>query len=351
MNFLTIQEHHVTDLPSVDGLPERCHEFDEPSIAAVNAAIAAKRPLLIRGEPGVGKTQLAEAVALELQRAYYSFVVNARTEPHDLLWRFDAVMRLAEAQLCSVAKPGDLASARMELAVEKFVRPGPLWWAFDSESAAAACRDGQTPLDNGHNEKFQQNGWVVLIDEIDKAESDVPNGLLEALGSSRFVPFGHEKPVTVKDVAPPLVIITTNEERVLPHAFVRRCLVLHLSLPDVNTPDGEQRLIRQLCSRGRAHFGKRTGGRKEKVVSKTNDEVLQAAARQLVADRKSADQQQLRPLPGQAEYLDLVRAVVEQAPRRPDEQLKLLKSAARFTLQKHLDVLKTPQTSAQEELP
>src|SRR2546430_745153 len=111
----------VIPLPGSQGLPERCHKFDEPSIRAVNAALAARRPLLIRGEPGIGKTQLAEAVAAVLQRAFYPFTIDARTESRDLMWRFDAVMRLAQAQLYATLhrQPEDV---ERELAVHKFVR-------------------------------------------------------------------------------------------------------------------------------------------------------------------------------------------------------------------------------------
>jgi MoxR-like ATPase len=317
MNFLSIKPGHVTALPNRQGVPERVHEFDERSIGAVNAALAAQRPLLVRGEPGVGKTQLAEAVASELRRAFYAFTVDARTESRDLLWHFDAVMRLAHAQLCATLHK-DEATVERELAIDNFVRPGPLWWAFDASSAKAASGTGATPLDFQQNAKRQKNGWVVLIDEIDKAESDVPNGLLEALGVGQFTPLGHEQPITVAGV-PPLIVITTNEERVLPDAFIRRCLVLHLALPRAT-----EALVAHLHQRGKAHFGTRT-----------SDEVLREAARQLVADRQAAEQQQLNPLPGQAEYLDLVRAVVGLAPGDVARQKELLASAARFTLRKH----------------
>lgn len=319
LNFLSITPGHITALPSPKGAPGRVHEFDERSIAAVNLALAAKRPLLVRGEPGVGKTQLAEAVAAELQRAYYPFTVDARTESRDLLWRFDAVMRLAQAQLCGALHqtPEAIETA---LDVTRFIHPGPLWWAFNTKSAGRASPSGSTtPLKPYDNEARQANGWVVLIDEIDKAESDVPNGLLEALGAVQFTPFGYEEPVRVGDV-PPLIIITTNEERALPDAFVRRCLVLHLELPS-----HEDALINYLMQRGRAHFNRRT----------TTDEVLREAARQLVGDRRVAAEQQLSPLPGQAEYLDLIRGVVELAPRKFKDQLRLIQSAARFTYKKH----------------
>jgi MoxR-like ATPase len=320
MNFLRIKPGHKIKLTSPKGVPERFHVFDEPSIDAVNAALAAQRPLLIRGEPGVGKTQLAEAAAMKLKRAFYPFVVDSRTESRDLLWHFDAVMRLARAQLYATQHK-DAATVEKELAVQNFVEPGPLWWAFDWKNAQAASRMGATPLSNFQNDAHKGNGWVVLIDEIDKAESDVPNGLLEALGSVQFTPFGQEKPVNVKGTAP-LVIITTNEERVLPDAFVRRCLMLHLLLPT-----GEEDLITYLQERGQAHFGRRTTAK-----------VLREAARQLVMDREFAKENLLSPLPGQAEYLDLVRAVVGLATKKT-EQIDLLSQAARFTLKKHPGML------------
>lgn len=326
MNFLTIKPPYTAKWPSRASVPERSHEFDERSIAAVNAALAAQRPLLVRGEPGVGKTQLAEAVATVLQRAFYAFTVDARTESRDLLWHFDAVARLAQAQLYAALGQQAGVDVARDLAAPRFVRPGPLWWAFDAESARQASGYGATPLDQGENAVRQANGWVVLIDEIDKAESDVPNGLLEALGAGQFTPVEYERPVAITGI-PPLIIITTNEERVLPDAFVRRCLVLHLTLP---RDDGK--LIAFLKQRGYAHFG-----------SQTTDEVLHEAARQLVADRNAAESAQLRPLPGQAEYLDLVRAVIGLAAGDTAQQKRLLASAARFTLRKHPD-LQTQET-------
>ncbi len=180
-------------------------------------------------------------------------------------------------------------------------------------------RGAATPLDYGENRAREKNGWVVLIDEIDKAESDVPNGLLEVLGAGQFTPLGYEQPISPGAGVAPLIIITTNEERVLPDAFIRRCLVLHLALPRA-----DEALIAHLKQRGRAHFG-----------GATSDEVLEEAARQLVADRTFAEEQQLRPLPGQAEYLDLVRVVVKLAQGKVEKQKELLASAARFTLRKH----------------
>ncbi len=319
MKFLTIAPGHVTRFPVHEGVPERAHQFDRQSIEAVNAALAAKRPLLVRGEPGVGKTQLAEAAAIELDRAFVPFTVDARTESRDLLWRFDAVERLAQAQLRSAGSP-DWDKIKDELAERNFVRPGPLWWAFNATTAKDASR-GATPLDQLDNAARAAKGWVVLIDEIDKAESDVPNGLLEALGGGQFTPFGHTEPVRATGVAP-LIVITTNEERTLPNAFLRRCLVLGLTLPS------DEQLVDHLAQRGRAHFG-----------TKTTDEVLQEAARQLVTDRKYAEEHELNPKPGQAEYLDLMRAVIALAPEGDIAQQKaLLATVAQFTLRKHLNI-------------
>ncbi|MBI3246247.1 MAG: AAA family ATPase [Deltaproteobacteria bacterium] len=317
MPFLSIAPGHMTRFPERKGTLERVHQFDEPSIGAVNAALAAQRPLLVRGEPGVGKTQLAEAAAIELQRAFVPFTVDARTESRDLLWRFDAVQRLAQAQLYAASNK-QWEDVERELAERNFVRPGPLWWAFDATSAKETSR-GATPLDQPDNAARAANGWVVLIDEIDKAESDVPNGLLEALGAGQFTSFGYEQSIHVTGVAP-LIVITTNEERTLPNAFLRRCLVLTLAVPSE-----DDALIEYLTERGRAHFGEATSA-----------EVLQEAARQLVKDRKEAAKDPHNPKPGQAEYLDLVRAVIELADGDVARQKALLATVARFTLIKHL---------------
>ena len=136
----------------------------------------------------------------------------------------------------------------MRLAVGNYVRPGPLWWAFDWDDANQQAERTRTQVPLHDSLADPRNGCVVLIDEIDKAESDVPNGLLEAVGSGRFTPFGQTRAVEVRG-EPPLVAITTNEERVLPNAFLRRCLVLELRLPG-----DDPGLIEHLIERAAVHF-------------------------------------------------------------------------------------------------
>ena len=247
MTSLDIQPGTAVTLASPGQTPEQVHIFESQSILAVNAALAARRPLLVRGEPGIGKSQLARAAAKALDRAFVPFVVDARTESRDLLYRFDAVARLAEAQLRGAFQQTD-AGIQDRLKVENFVHPGPLWWVFDWEDArrqASAVKTSEPPQADGGN---PHNGCVVLIDEIDKAESDVPNGLLEALARGKFTPLGRNEPVRARERMP-LVVITTNEERTLPDAFIRRCLVLFLAFPDASAD-----LTDLLVQRGRAHF-------------------------------------------------------------------------------------------------
>jgi MoxR-like ATPase len=299
-------------------VPEQVHVFGELEVQALEVALAAYRPLLIRGEPGVGKTQLAKAAAVALKRAYVPFVVDSRTEAADLLWHFDAVARLAEAQLQGAlgAAASDAEALREQLAVENFIQPRALWWAFDWPRAAKQARRCRTPEPPQLKGCDPRNGAVVLVDEIDKAETDVPNGLLEALGAGQFTPQGITEPVTVKGHAP-LVLITTNEERALPDAFLRRCLVLHLALPTARDD-----LIVHLVLRAKAHF-------------KADDTVLERAAELLADDRARAREQQWLPLPGQAEYLDLIRAVLNLKPGNPKAQRALLDRIAGFALRKH----------------
>lgn len=305
----------------------RCpvHVFDKPTIDAINAALAAQRPLLVCGEPGIGKTQLARAVARALGRAYVHHVVDVRTESRDLLWHFDAVKRLADAQLGSALNPkgndsAGLSEMRESLAVKHYLQPRALWWGFDWAGAEkqSEIAGGTIPpqIDGGD----PANGCVVLIDEIDKGESDVPNGLLEALGAGEFTPDGWGRPVVASGTHP-LVIITTNEERSLPDAFVRRCLVLSMALPQL--PKNSARFKSILDERGKAHF------------PASNEAVRQKAAKILVTDRQEAIKNDRRPLPGQAEYLDLLRAV-QSLHEGADEQLDALDRVADFAVRKSL---------------
>lgn len=327
MTFLTTQPNDPVHLKQHGTLPKRVHVFDQYSINAVNAAIAAKRPLLVKGEPGTGKTQLARAVAKELQRFFVQYVVDAHCESQDLLWHFDAVQRLADAQLGQAAGY-DKAELKKQLQLCNYIHPGPLWWAFNWESAleqASKLGISEPEQEETYNLK---NGCVLLIDEIDKAEMDVPNGLLEALGEGRFMPKGWHQPVIASDV-PPLVIITTNEERDLPNAFLRRCLVLHLKLD-------EQNLVHDLVKRGKVHFPElqdiqieiQTQDKSKKV------DVLTFAAEMLKDDRQYAVENQLHPKPGLAEYLDLLRAFQELRDQGFEEPEKLLENIRQFVLKK-----------------
>lgn len=303
--------------------PGRVHLFDKDSVDAVNGALAANRPLLIRGEPGVGKTQLAAAAARKLGRAFVWLTVDSRTEARDLLWRFDAIRRLAQAQLGDKV---DLA----ELDVARFVEPGPLWWAFNWKSAAEQAKRSYAPVPPLEGVETDQDGTprrgcVVLIDEIDKGESDVPNGLLEALGSGSFPRYGSSVPVTIA-ATPPLVIITTNAERTLPDAFLRRCLVLRMVHPERKSKDGVEQqapdpLIAWLIERGAAHF------------PGLDAVVIRRAAEMLSQDRDRLPAS--GPRPGQAEFLDILRAVAELAPGDSNAQCEKLDTLRPFILNKY----------------
>ena len=316
----------VMTLPPLLSWPEAtAHVFDQDSVDAVQMALAAHRPLLVRGEPGVGKSQLARAAAHQLHRPLLCEVVHARCECEDLLYRFDAVARLAEAQVLGAGE-GD-TDVREALRETRFLRPGLLWWAFDWPSAleqATECRAGcDTPAAPAGWQP--EHGVVVLIDEIDKAETEVPNALLEALGNGGFhVPYTRRQVRLHPEWAVPLVVVTTNEERELPAAFVRRCLVLHMRL----AAEGETETD-ALIRRGQAHFGRKENANEVCIA----DEVCREAAEQLVRDRAAARQQGL-PLPGHAEYLDILKALKELCPDNTSEQIEALRRIAKYACRK-----------------
>jgi len=167
---------------------------------AVNAAVALQRPLLIKGEPGTGKTLLAEEVASALNMPLIQWHIKSTTKAQQGLYEYDAVSRLRDSQL------GD---DRVH-DISNYIRKGKLWEAFVSDQQA-----------------------VLLIDEIDKADIEFPNDLLLELDRMEF--HVYETGETVKAVQRPVVIITSNNEKELPDAFLRRCFFHFINFPDRET--------------------------------------------------------------------------------------------------------------------
>lgn len=247
--------------------PEIPYVYDDRIVLAINVALAAGRPLLVRGRPGTGKSSLAHSVARRLGWTLHPITVSSRITARDLLWSFDSVKRLADAQAHTRGtKMPDRSS---------YVTPGVLWKAFDPKSAAAHLASG--------DEHKPTTRSVVLIDEIDKADPDFPNDLLVPLGSYRF---RGEDGGQVIAATPPLIIITTNEERDLPRAFLRRCVILQLEEPR------EDRL-RKIA---RAHFPDVADPQLESVLAHYLE----------IRERRSRDKEQP---PSVAEFLDTLAAL------------------------------------------
>jgi MoxR-like ATPase len=167
---------------------------------AVNAALALERPLLVKGEPGTGKTLLAEEVARALGRPLYQWHIKSTTKAQQGLYEYDAVSRLRDSQLGD-GRVADIAN---------YIRRGVLWEAFAAETPA-----------------------VVLIDEIDKADIEFPNDLLRELDRMEFHVYETQQTIVARQR--PLVVITSNNEKELPDAFLRRCFFHYIRFPDRET--------------------------------------------------------------------------------------------------------------------
>jgi len=167
---------------------------------AVNAAVTLARPLLVKGEPGTGKTQLAEEVAAALGMPLYRWHIKSTTKAQHGLYEYDAVSRLRDSQL------GD---PRVH-DISHYIVRGMLWHAFTSDTPS-----------------------VLLIDEIDKADIEFPNDLLQELDRMEF--YCYELDETIKAKVRPVVIITSNNEKELPDAFLRRCFFHYIKFPDAET--------------------------------------------------------------------------------------------------------------------
>ncbi|MCP1200147.1 MoxR family ATPase [Notoacmeibacter sp. MSK16QG-6] len=173
---------------------------DKDLMVAVNAAIALERPLLVKGEPGTGKTELARQVAEALNVPMIEWNVKSTTRAQQGLYEYDAVSRLRDSQL------GD---PRFE-DIRNYIKKGKLWQAFTADRRV-----------------------VLLIDEIDKADIEFPNDLLQELDRMEF--YVYELDETVRAKHRPIVIITSNNEKELPDAFLRRCFFHYIRFPDLDT--------------------------------------------------------------------------------------------------------------------
>ena len=167
---------------------------------AVNASIALERPLIIKGEPGTGKTLLAIEVAKSLGKELIEWHIKSTTKAHQGLYEYDAVTRLRDSQL------GD---ERVK-DIQNYIKKGKLWEAFESDEQV-----------------------VLLVDEIDKADIEFPNDLLQELDRMEF--YCYETNQTIKAKHRPIIIITSNNEKDLPDAFLRRCFFHYIQFPERDT--------------------------------------------------------------------------------------------------------------------
>ncbi|MDX1571165.1 MAG: MoxR family ATPase [Xanthomonadales bacterium] len=186
---------------------------------AVNAAVTLGRPILVKGEPGTGKTQLAGEVAQSLGKPLIEWHIKSTTKARQGLYEYDAVARLRDSQLGD-EKVHD---------IRNYIVRGKLWEAFESDDQP-----------------------VLLIDEIDKADIEFPNDLLQELDRMEF--FVYETKTTVKAKHRPIIVITSNNEKELPDAFLRRCFFHYIAFPDAETmtrivdvhfPDLKKDLLRE----------------------------------------------------------------------------------------------------------
>ena len=172
---------------------------DELNVA-VNAAIALEKPLLIKGEPGTGKTELARQISKSMDLEILEWNIKSTTKAQQGLYEYDAVTRLRDSQL------GDKKIEN----ISNYIKKGKIWNAFESKHRA-----------------------VLLIDEIDKADIEFPNDLLQELDRMEF--YVYETNETIKANKRPIVIITSNNEKELPEAFLRRCFFHYIQFPDIDT--------------------------------------------------------------------------------------------------------------------
>ncbi|MDX2480269.1 MAG: MoxR family ATPase [Desulfuromusa sp.] len=223
---------------------EEPYVFSDQIAIAIDVAFSTKRPLLVSGDPGCGKSRLAKALARQLKWTYRNKTITSRTTLEDLTHNYDHLRRLHDAH-----SAGAVSQNLMPEWI--YNRPGIFWWAFNSDSAVKKGQEQYQKLEGSNEQKekandktLDKNKMVILIDEIDKAEPDLPNDLLDLLEYQRIELIDGQI-ISAEKNTQTFIIITSNRERSLPKAFVRRCVVLEIKNPD----------IAELIKIARSHFG------------------------------------------------------------------------------------------------
>lgn len=264
-------------------------------------AIVTGRPLLLRGESGSGKSSFAPFIARNLDWNYYEFNITGRTEARELLWKFDALRRLRDAQ-----------AGERELKIIDYITPNVLWWAFNFQQAFDFVKNDKKKIPFAEiNSNRNSVGSVVLIDEIDKADPNVPNDLLEVIGMNSFTveeinevikrpqTVFNPSPINPIDYGNLLIVITTNEERDLPVAFLRRCIVHNL-----NEPTGQAELTQRWIEIAKLHLGKNYI-QNDKNTEKIEKIVADLANKSWELREETANE--IRRSPSVAEFLDALK--------------------------------------------
>ncbi len=279
----------------------------EEILMAIKVALVTARPLLLSGLPGCGKTQLAKAFANQFKWSFLRHTLTSRSRLEHLTAEVDQLQRLHDAQAAAV-------SDKPLMPDWAYLKPGLFWWGFNHKQAATRGRKTEEIKDLGGQYaapvepaglRKTAKGTVILLDEIDKAEPDLPNDLLEPLDTKSFS-LADGTQVVAPGKHPVLVFITTNGERELPAAFLRRCVHLQLKLPNA------QRLV----DIAQQHFSDYPD----------NADLYWAIAEKVLQLRDEANERGERA-PGTSEFLDAAQACLDLNVSPSSNQWSLLEQA------------------------
>lgn len=290
--LLSLKAGQEIELSAMQGWPAGGYLLSQEHVGALQAAWLADRPLLVRGDPGLGKSQLAQAIAAYLDWGLVSVVIHYNTVIDDLLFSVDHLERLHQANRTN----GD-----SDLSIDQYVRPGKVWQSLAPD----------TLKQYGADKPHQKTGTVLLIDEIDKADASLPNALLEVL-NHKVISCPHLTEPVQQAGYPILVVITSNDERLLPMAFIRRCAVL-----DLHLKTGEAGM-NQLTDIYKTHC-------KYAQAPELSSEQVKAIVDLVLKQRHATSTRSEEYKPGTSEFLDVIRALGQYPETERDRQLEILK--------------------------